>query len=69
MSDLFLGPRLSWTSPLRDIKTLSTHVAIDKLTATVGKDNTQKYFVLLKALHFSVSIIKRNKTNANMSLE
>ena len=35
--DLFLGPALSWTSPLKDIKILCTHVAIYKLTAAVKK--------------------------------
>ena len=37
VSDLFLGPALSWISSLSDIKILYTHVAIDKLTATVEK--------------------------------
>ena len=41
MLHLFLGPRLSWKSPIRNIKTLYTHVAIDKLTARVRKDKFQ----------------------------
>ena len=52
MSDLFFGPGLSWTSPLRDIKILYTHVATDTLAATVRKDNTQKYLVLSNAFAF-----------------
>ena len=63
------GPGLSWTSPLRDIKILYTNVAIGKLTATVRKDNTRKYLVLLHALHFNVSGIKRGKNNVNLSLQ
>ena len=46
MSDLFLGPGLNWTSPLGDIKILYSHVAVDKLTVIVRKDNTRKFSVL-----------------------
>ena len=61
MSYLFWGPGLSWTSSLRNIKILYTHVTINKLTATVRKDNTRKYLVLLHVLGFNVSSIKRSK--------
>ena len=47
MSKYFWGTGLSWISPLRDIELLCTHVAIDTLTATLKKDNTQKYLVFL----------------------
>ena len=67
MSDLFLGPGLSWTSPVRDIKMLYTHVAIDTLTASVRKDNTQKYLVLLNGLRFNVSSIKIIKKNVHIT--
>ena len=66
MSDLFWGPGLSWTSPLRGIKTLYTHVVIDTLTATVRKDNIQKYLVLLNNLRFNASNIKRIKINRHL---
>ena len=53
MSNLLLGHGLNWTSSLRDTKILYTHVAIDKLTATVRKDNAHKYLVLLNAFRFN----------------
>ena len=68
MSHLFLGPGLSCTSPLRDIKILYTHVAIDALAAAVRKENKQKNLILLNALHFNVSCIKRIKKNVNLML-
>ena len=46
---------------LRNIKILYTHITINKLTATVRKDNTCKYLVLLHVLGFNVSSIKRSK--------
>ena len=46
MSDLFLGPGLNWTSPLGGIKILYSHVAVDKLTVIVRKDNTRKFSLL-----------------------
>ena len=61
MSDLFLVPGSTWKSPLRDIKILYTHVAIDKLTATVRKVNAHKYLVFLHALRYNVSNIKRSR--------
>ena len=42
MSNLFVGPGLSWISQLRDIKVLYIHVAIHKFTAR--KDDTHKHF-------------------------
>ena len=66
MSDLFFAPGLSWASPLRDIKIVYTHVAIDRMAATARKDNTQKYLVLLNDLRFNVSNIKRIKININL---
>ena len=64
--NLFLGPGLSWTSPLRDIKILSTHVAIDTFTARIRKDSTEKYILFLQVLRFNVSSIKKIKKNVNL---
>ena len=61
-----MGPGLKWTSPLRDIKILSTHVAMDTLTAIVRRDNTKKYIVLLYVLHFNVSSIKKIEKNVDL---
>ena len=66
MSDLFLGPGSSWKSPLKDIKILYTHVAIDKLTATLRKVNARKHLVLSHALRFNVRNTKRSKNNVNL---
>ena len=55
-------------SPLRDIKILYIHVAIDALAAAVRKDNKQKNLILLNALLFNVSCIKRIKKNVNLML-
>ena len=55
-------------SPLRDIKILYTHVAIDALAAVVRKDNKQKNLILLNGLLFNVSCIKRIKKNVNLML-
>ena len=68
MSHLFLGPGLSCTSQLRDIKILYTHVAIDALAAAVRKNNKQKNLIFLNALLFNVSCIKRIKKNVNLML-
>ena len=57
--DFLGGSGLS--SPFRDIKILYNHNGIDMLTATVRKDNTQKYLVLLNALRFNVSSIETIK--------
>ena len=66
-SDLFLGPGLSWKSPLKDVKILETHVAIDTLTAVVRKDYPEKYIVLLLyVLRFNVSSIRKIKKNVNL---
>ena len=44
MLGLVLDSGLSWASPPRDIKILYIHNAIDKLIATVRKDNIHKYY-------------------------
>ena len=63
MPDFFGGPGLSWTSLLRDIKILYTHVAIEKMTATERKDNTNKYLIFLHPLGFTVSNINPLSVN------
>ena len=61
-----MGSGLSWTSPLRDIKILWTHVAIDTLTTIGRKDNTEKYIILLYILRFNVSSIKKIEKNVDL---
>ena len=61
-----MGPGLSWTSPVKDIKILYIHVAIDTLIATVRRKNAQKFLVLFNALRFNVSSIKIIKKNENL---
>ena len=63
--DFSLGPGLSWTSPLSEIKIMYSHIVTHMYIITIMKDDALKNLAPLRALHFGVSNIRKSIKNIN----
>ena len=63
--DLSLGPGLSWTIPLSEIKIMYGDIAIHMFTTVVMEDDALKNLAPLRALCFDVSNNRKFRKNVN----